>query len=95
MRTIPVVHEFIKPVDDVIRLELLSKLLNSIVPEGDRQLYSLSLRHGGLGIPILSEIAESQFEESQAIPLLLVTLKQMKLNVRSQTNKKYAFLNKP
>ena len=52
MRTIPAMREFIKPVDDVIRLELLSALLNSIVPEVDRQLYSLLLRHGGLGIPI-------------------------------------------
>ena len=74
MRTIPGMHKFIKPVDDVIRLELLPVLLNSIVAEVDRQLYSLPLRHGGLGIPILSEIAESQFEASQAITLPLVTI---------------------
>ena len=49
-------------------------LLNSTVPEVDRQLYSLPLRHSGLGIPILSEIAESQFEASQAITLPLVTI---------------------
>ena len=49
-------------------------LLNSIVAEVDRQLYSLPLRHGGLGIPILSEIAESQFEASHAITLPLVTI---------------------
>ena len=54
--------------------ELLLALLNSIVPEVDRQLYSLSLRHGGLGIPILSEIIESQFEALQAITLPLVTI---------------------
>ena len=67
-------HELIKPVDDVIRLELLPTLLNSIVPEIDRQLYSLPLRHGRLGILILSEIAEFQFEASQAITLPLVTI---------------------
>ena len=49
-------------------------LLNSIVAEVDRQLYSLPLRHGGLGISILSEIAESQFEASHAITLPLVTI---------------------
>ena len=54
--------------------ELLLALLNSILPEVDRQLYSLSLRHGGLGIPILSEITESQFEALQAITLPLVTI---------------------
>ena len=46
-------HEFIKPVDDEIRLELLPTLLNSIVPEVDCQLYSLLLRHSGLRIPIM------------------------------------------
>ena len=74
MRTRPGMNEFIKPVDDVIRLELLPTLLNSIVPGVDRQLYSLPLSHGGLGIPILSEIAESQFEASKAIALPLVTI---------------------
>ena len=56
MRTIPGMHEFIKPVDDVVRLELLPASSNPIVPEVDRQLYSPLLRHGELGIPILSEI---------------------------------------
>ena len=67
MRMIPGMNEFKKPVDDVIRLELLSTLLNSIIPEVDCQLYSLPLHHGGLRIPTLSEIAEFQFEVSQAI----------------------------
>ena len=74
MRTIPGMHQFIKPVDDKIRLELLPALLNSVVPEADCLLYSLPLRHGGLGTPILSKIVESQFEASQAITLPLVTI---------------------
>ena len=74
MRKIPGMHEFIKPIDDVIRLELLPALLNSLVPEVDYQLYSFTLHHGGLGISILSEITESQFEASQALTLPLVTI---------------------
>ena len=74
MRKIPGMHEFIKPVDDVIRLELLPALLNSLVPEVDCQLYSFTLHHGGLRISILSEITESQFEASQAITLPPVTI---------------------
>ena len=54
-------NEFIKSVDDVTRLELLPTLLNSIVPEVHCQLYSLLLRHGGLGTPILSGVTKSQF----------------------------------
>ena len=50
MRMIPGMREFIKPADDVIKLELLPTPLNSIVPEVDCQLHSLPLRHGGLGI---------------------------------------------
>ena len=61
MRTLPDMNEFIKSVDDVIRLELLPTLLNSIVPEVHCQLYSLLLRHGGLGTPILSGVTKSQF----------------------------------
>ena len=38
MRMIPSMHEFMKPVDDVISLELLPALLNSVVPEVDLQL---------------------------------------------------------
>ena len=74
MRTIPDMHEFIKPVDDVIRLELLPALLNTIVTDADRDLYSLSIRNGGLGIPILSEVAQSQYETSRVITLPLVTI---------------------
>ena len=74
MRTIPGMHDFIKPVDDMIRLELLPALLNSIVLEVDRQLYSLPLRHGELRIQILSKIAKSQFEALQATTLPLVTI---------------------
>ena len=46
-RTIPGICNLIKPVDDVIRLELVPALLNPIVPEVDPQLYSLPLCHGG------------------------------------------------
>ena len=74
MKTIPGMHEFIKSVDNVIRLELLPTLLNSIVPEVDHQLYSLPLSKGGFRILILSEIAESQFEVPQALKLSLVAV---------------------
>ena len=67
-------HDFIKPADNVIRLELLPALLNSIVPEVDCQLYLFPLRHCELWVQILSEIAESRFEASQAITLPLVTI---------------------
>ena len=81
-------------------------LLNSIVPEVDRQLYSLPLRHGGMGIPILSEIAEFQSDASQAITLSLITImikqsntlpKKTKVNEikRNITNKQEVLISEP
>ena len=52
----------------------VADITTTIVPQVNRKLYSLPLRHGGLGIPILPEVAESQFEASQAITLCLVTI---------------------
>ena len=74
MRTIPGMEEFVKPLDEVIHQQLLPSILNCIVTEADRQMYSLPIRQGGLGIPILTEIAESQFEASKSITLPLVTI---------------------
>ena len=36
LKTIPGMHEFTKPADDVIRLELLPTLLNFVIAEVDR-----------------------------------------------------------
>ena len=58
----------------VIRLELLPALLVSVVPEVACQLYSFLLRHAELGIPMLSEIVESQFEASEDIKLPPVSI---------------------
>ena len=74
MRTIQDIDEHLKPLDDIIRNTFLPKLLDSIVTDNERSLFQLPVRLGGLGMPILSEVASEHFESSKKITALLVTI---------------------
>ena len=45
--------------------KFLPTLLDSIVTEHDHKMYSLPTLFGGMGIPILTEIANENFEDSK------------------------------
>ena len=53
-------------------------LLQAIITDQDRVLYSLPVKHRGLGIPILYEISEIHYEHSKSIsaPLSSVIIMQ-------------------
>ena len=53
-------------------------LLQAIITDQDTELYSLPVKHGGLGITILSEISEINYEHSKSIlaPLASVMIMQ-------------------
>ena len=74
MRTIQDIDEYLKPLDDTISNNFLPTLLDSIVTDNERSLFQLPVRLGGLGIPILSEIAREHFESSKKITAPLVTI---------------------
>ena len=74
MRTIPGMKEYLKPLDEMISNTFIPALLQSIITEKDRKIYSLPVRFGGLGIPLLLEIAEQQYEASTAITAPLVSI---------------------
>ena len=74
MRTTEDIDEHLKPLDDVISDNFLPTLLDSIVTDNERSLFQLPVRLGGLGIPILSEIAREHFESSKKITDPLVTI---------------------
>ena len=74
MRTIQNIDEHLKPLDDVISNNLLPTLLDSIVTDNEQSLFQLPVRLGGLGIPILSEIAREHFESSKKVTAPLVTI---------------------
>ena len=42
-------------------------LLQAKITDQDRVLYSFPVKHGGLGIPIFSEISEIHYEHSKSI----------------------------
>ena len=53
---------FLQPLENIITNKFLSTLLDSIVTEHDRKMYSLPTRFVWMGIPILTEIANEHFE---------------------------------
>lgn len=61
MKAIQRLSDYLKPRDDVIKDVSLPTLLDSIINDDDRLLFSLAVRSGGLGIPLLSEISTDHF----------------------------------
>ena len=60
-------EEYIKPLDHLITNKFIPTLLQAMIKDQDRKLYSLPVKHGGLGIPILSEISEIHYRHSKSI----------------------------
>ena len=71
-------QKYIKPLDHLIANTFIPTLLQVIITDQDRVLYSLPVKLGGLGIPILSEISEIHYEHSKSIsaPLASVIITQ-------------------
>ena len=68
MRTIPGISQEFKKIDELIMTRLIPAITGGIIPNVlDRDLFSLPPSFGGLGIPIFSEIAERQFNNSQVL----------------------------
>ena len=74
MRVIQDIDERLKPLDDIISSNFLPTLLDFFVTDNEQSLFQLLVRLGGLGIPILSEVASEHFESSKKITALLVTI---------------------
>ena len=74
MRTIQDIDERLKPLDNIISNNFLPTLLDSIVAVNERSLFQLPVRLGGLGVPILSEVAREHFESLKKITAPLVTI---------------------
>ena len=78
MRTIPEMEAYITPLDDIINGKLLPSILGISSSALDREVYSLPIRNGGLGMPILAQRAKSEFDASQRInaPLAAIIMLQ-------------------
>ena len=74
LRTIPGMQEYIKPLDDIITNKLIPAILGTTISDQDRKLFSLPVKQGGLGIPILTEKAESDYITSKTITAPLIAI---------------------
>ena len=74
LRTIPNMSELMKPVDEIIQIDLLPLIIGKSITENERQLYSLPARSGGLDISVFSEKVKNDFGNSVYITAPLVAL---------------------
>ena len=87
MRTIPGMKDLIQPLDDVIDKELIPAILgNDTFSPIDRELFSLPLRFGGLGLPVFSSIAEEEYLISKQLTAPLTTIMFMQGTTIPDTN---------
>ena len=65
MRTVPDISSLLQKVDDVITTELIPAITGGIIcSSAERRLLSLPPKLGGLGIPILSSISDTEYQNS-------------------------------
>ena len=68
IRTIPGLSELVKPVDDIMNKKFIPAITDrSAISEEVRRLLSLPVKLGGLGIPIFSECAPIEYENSRKL----------------------------
>ena len=74
MRTIPGMEEHLTPLDKVINDKFLPALFGSRISPVERDLFSLPIRAGGLGIPKFAEKASQEYSTSRTITAPLVAI---------------------
>ena len=67
-------NDLTKLVNEIVQNFLLPAIIGETVSEKKRELYSLLVRSGGLGIPLFSEKTCNELENSLTITVPLVAL---------------------
>ena len=67
-------NNLMKPVDEIVQNFLLPAIIGETISEKERELYSLPVRSGGLGIPVFSEKTCNELENSLTITTPLVAI---------------------
>ena len=87
MLTIPGMSDHFEPLDRTINEKFLPALLGmASVPDNIRKVFALPARLGGLGIPVLQEIADEELQISLRVIAPLVMLMVLKLAQMSDTD---------
>ena len=80
MRTIEGMENYLKPLDDAVSNFLLPNLLGLVVNDEDLKLFSLPVKHGGLGISNFVEKSSLDYEYSKIMTAPLVAIMAMQSN---------------
>ena len=68
IRTIPDLQDILKPLDDYLTEHFIPAITEGhILSQADRELISLPVRYGGLGIPIYQELCTREYENSRKV----------------------------
>ena len=66
MRTIPKMADALRPLDEKLNKEFIPAITEGhVCSHTQRMLLSLPVRLGGMGIPILTELCESEYKNSK------------------------------
>ena len=72
IRTIPELSSVLKPLDDVLNHKFIPAITEGhVMSAADRELVSLPVRFGGLGIPVYQELCDKEYENSRKATQLL------------------------
>ena len=74
LRTLNDIKEELRPLDDVISNKLIPSILGSQVSETERDLFSLPVRLGGMGIEHVSSVADDEYTRSKEITAPLAAI---------------------
>ena len=76
--TLPNIGRHLTPLDDMINEKLIPTFLGSSASPAERDLFSLPIRLGGMGMSKLEERAQSEYDTSKALtaPLVAILLMQ-------------------
>ena len=81
LRTISSISHILKPLDEIIDHEFIPALFGSNLSAKDRELLALPIKEGGMGLRIISELADPSYHASNKItsPLKNQIIKQSRL----------------
>ena len=72
LRTIPDISDNLKPIDELISDQFIPTLFGCPISPLERQIFALPVKYGGLGIPILTDMATYEFEASMTVTRPLI-----------------------
>ena len=71
LRTLPNISAILEPLDDIIEHELIPALFGTAISQNEREILSLPIREGGLGLRILSQTSDQTYTASKNMTLPL------------------------